>query len=171
MTQLNKLLTLKGEALRRGLHKTEFSKEDKRKSFKAINNNTNGGGANKYAPRYFKIDWDKASAGWASILAKFEDGSNIEIYQGLNFTASVKLFRDISIITSGTPNDYKTIIAFSFIPLYVPADVGLGIDWIKTIEDYIIAANFIFKNWMHNDIILSMEGITEITEEEYYKID
>lgn len=43
--KLNKLINLKGEALRRELLKGEFSKEDKKAAFAKINSASEGGGS------------------------------------------------------------------------------------------------------------------------------
>lgn len=131
-----------------------------------------GGTASKYAPRYFTIDWDKADIGWRPLLGFLNDEINNEIYMYLSFAASVKIvFENRVVITSSIPNGYEMVTAFSFIPLYAPTDIGLGVDQIKTIEDYIIAAKFVLKNFVGVETNLSMDGITEITEEEFYKID
>lgn len=53
--KLNKLLNAKGDALRRELLKTETSREDKQKSFKTINNNSNEAGSNNNELFYYKV--------------------------------------------------------------------------------------------------------------------
>lgn len=138
------------------------------------NCNKEGGGAavSQYAPRYFKIDWDKADIGWRQLLAYFDSDNDKNVYKNLSFAASIKIQDEgYTIIASNIPSDYAAITAFSFIPLYVPSNIGLGIDRIKTIEDYIITTNFTLKNLMGIESNISMEGITEITEEEFYKIN
>lgn len=135
--------------------------------------NSGGGAVSQYAPRYFKIDWDKADIEWRQLLAYIDSDNEISLYRILRFAASVKQKlgeRDIA-IAAFAPNDYNGIIAFSFIPLYAPNGLGIDINWIKTMEDYIIFANCILKNITGIESNLSMEGITEITEEEFYKID
>lgn len=47
----------------------------------------------------------------------------------LSFAASVKIvFENRVVITSSIPNGYEMVTAFSFIPLYAPTDIGLGVD-------------------------------------------
>lgn len=139
---------------------------------KDINNTEGCGSVSKYAPRYFKIDWDKADAGWGSLLAYFDNDTDRVLYKTFSFAASIKMqHKGYVMITSAVPNDYKYIIAFSFIPLCASANMGLGVDWIKTIEEYIITTKFLTKDFLGEEINLSMDGLTEITEEEFYKID
>lgn len=174
MTQLNKLLTLKGEALRRGLHNTEFSKEDKRKSFKAINNNTNGGGSvSKYAPRYFKIDWNKASEDWKYVFSGNYEGKDF-IFFVFRFASTIKSnfdweTGDASIVAS----QWSKPDSFSYNILYIPNSIknNLGINYnFCSFEQIIEVVNKIGVLTAF-PVNLSMEGITEITEEEYYNID
>ena len=68
------------------------------------------------------------------------------------------------------------LVAFSYLPVYIcetiinffPISVKAGI---YTFEDIIENLPVIYNLFTEEDITLSMEGITEITEDEYYKID
>ena len=64
---------------------------------------------------------------------------------------------------------------FSYIPLYLNERVAESININKygflEFEDIIEIMPGLFKIFLGKNITLSMEGITEITEEEYYKID
>ena len=129
-----------------------------------------GGGASKYAPRYFKIDWDKASKDWIDIITHY-DRHNYSYYDR-NIVASVKLEpapNIFSIITyilfQITGFAYYEIIAFSYIPNCIASMQYNDPDKIKvcSFEETI--------DILSDKLNLSMEGITEITEEEYYKID
>ena len=64
---------------------------------------------------------------------------------------------------------------FSYIPLYLDERVAESININKygflEFEDIIEIMPGLLKRFLGKKITLSMEGITEITEEEYYKID
>ena len=73
--------------------------------------------------------------------------------------------------------NYKNFAySFSYIPLYFSKvfieEFGLEItSGIQTFEDIIICMNKLIPAIIGVGCNLSMEGITEITEEEFYKID
>lgn len=73
MRNLNNIFkTNNRQAQRKILDKFDISKEDKNKTLNELadaNGGGNGGSVSKYAPRYFKIDWDVASKDWEYILS------------------------------------------------------------------------------------------------------
>lgn len=185
MVKLNKLLTLKREALRRELHRTEFSREDKRKSFKAINNNSNGGGGSvsKYAPRYFKIDFDKADTLWKTILGIHNDEDYAKLSELIITVGALYKIKDkdtnVTII-QGYPfidiNTNNREHSFSYMPLILPKEFAEAFGMttnLLTFEDMLenISKFLAYSGAIGYPEVLSTEGITEITEEEFYKID
>ena len=166
---LANIVSSKGEKLRRELLKAEFSKEDKQKASKVINN-SGSGNISKYVPRYFKIDWDVADTSWGMLLS-LESKS-------LSIASTCKIiiaYNNIVINTAGSMNNV-TPIAFSYLPIYVSQividnynlDIKAGLK--ITIEEALEAVKAILVS-NNVQVNLSMEGITEITEDEYYKID
>jgi hypothetical protein len=136
-------------------------------------NNSSSGGSSKYAPRYFSIDWNKADEGWKYSLC----ADNI----GLKISSISKNNSDYGpcINTFGVYLDsYNDILAFCFQPLYISKQLieeAFGITevtgHIDTIQDAIYLLNKLISIFNHQPYTLSMNGITEITEEEFYKID
>ena len=81
-----------------------------------------------------------------------------------------------SVITSYPFISKHGLYSFSYIPLYLPQylldEYGIqGKAGIQTFEDIIKTVSNIIPALLGIEINLSMDGITEITEEEYYKID
>lgn len=143
------------------IHKSEL---------KGGGDNPSGGSVSKYAPRYFKIDWNKASKDWKGIITYYD--SNNYSYYDRNIVASVKTGFEPNIFIilpyilfekSGLA--HYEIIAFSYIPNCIASIQYNDLDKIKvcSFEETI--------DILSDKLNLSMEGITEITEEEYYKID
>ena len=137
---------------------------------------SSSGSSSKYAPRYFSIDWSKCSESWKYILStEHIDGM---IYANtIGFVATIKTNSDTGyIIGTGSYDPYDRNIAFSYIPVsmsdYVQEALGIQYQMPFNINDLIEFINKLIKDVMNLDIApISMEGITEITEEEYYKID
>lgn len=131
-----------------------------------------GGSSSKYAPRYFSIDWDKADEDWKNLLS-----SEVLIFK---IASLIKLDFGYGIIieTYGLDLvDYNKILAFSFCPLYMGEfyinQLGIGehSGHIDTIKDAIFIINKMKEISGEQPLNISMNGITEITEEEFYKID
>ena len=73
MRNLNNIFkTNNRQAQRRVLDKFDISREDKNKTLNELNNSNGGGSVSKYAPRYFKIDWDKASEDMYKLFIGYE---------------------------------------------------------------------------------------------------
>lgn len=141
-----------------------------------ISNNGSGGTTSKYAPRYFTIDWSKADSNWERVLW-FED-TDTPLNQSNAFVCIASSYKHQGLITSHLTGDKydDSNISFSYIPLYVPEMVltQFGIDakpGIQSFEDIINLLNKILPLLLEEQINLSMEGITEITEEEFYNFD
>lgn len=175
MAKLNPLFKAQNRAGRRKVLNTlDISARDKNNVLNNMDkSSTNGGGGSKYAPRYFKIDWDKASEDWKYVLSltKEIDGSNTI---ALNIASTYKISSVDNICITAYPfvniEDYT--FEFTYIPIYVPKiskNIKTGI---YSFEDIIQNLPIIFQELgIISNLNLSMEGITEITEEEYYKID
>lgn len=143
------------------------------------NKDSSSGGSSKYAPRYFSIDWDKCSDGWKYILSDYYliDGSSY--HRTIAFNATVKVYINEEYMigaSAGINSTTEDIVAFSYIPVsmpnYIQEAVGLSYQMPFNIKDLIEFINIVIKDVLNLDIQpISMEGITEITEEEYYKID
>lgn len=144
-----------------------------------IASNNSGGAISKYAPRYFTIDWSKASENWKYVLTN----TTINEINTIHFAIGSSYKRFIQNINSYiiTAYPFSEIYqdnsnSFSYIPLYVSEMVltQVGIDAkprIQSFEDIINTMNKILPLMLGEQINLSMEGITEITEEEFYNFD
>jgi hypothetical protein len=132
-------------------------------------NNSSSSNVSKYAPKYYSIDWSKASEDWNKMLTV-----NIEDLSTVFFTigATYKLHGvDRGIVTYPCISEYpERLVAFSVLPLVYKADLG-DIFISNNLKESIITLNDFFKTALGIDINLTMEGITEITEEEFYKVD
>lgn len=142
----------------------------------------NGGSVSKYAPRYFKIDWDKASNDWNYILTVGNtetpvQESNIPLNIGASYKSIVKSDNYNYSRISGYPFITRSgAIGFSYIPLFITkyaidsyeieAKAGF-----QTFENIVTLLSKLLPLFFGTAVNLSMEGITEITEDEYYKID
>ena len=168
------------QKLMKALNSLPMTIKDKEDFVNTIVDNCNkgGGGAavSEYAPRYFKIDWDKASEDWKIIVRGYT--SNDHTYYTTCIANLIKLkipYEDKNINLVITPMvssnemsqfiDY--LIAFSYQPvLSLNEELTEGVN-IMTFEENIEMINSNL-GWKYN---LTMEGIIEITEEEFYKID
>ena len=133
--------------------------------------------SSKYAPRYFSIDFNVADEGWKHLLS-IKDAENA-IYNDnvfYNIGAHYKSKGLITFITSYpfTPVQLEDKTSFSYIPFYIDniyaSEVGIKGGFF-TFEDIITKMPTILRVALEKEITLSMKGITEITEEEFYKME
>lgn len=150
---------------------------------KTVSSVSNGGGgvgnSSKYAPRYFSIDFNVADEGWKYLLS-IKDAMN-PIYQDnivVNIGATYKVIADENnkciYAYSFMANLSNSVTQFSYIPLYIPDSIAgsIGIKGgFLTFEDIITNMPTVLRAMLEKEITLSMNGITEITEEEFYKIE
>lgn len=184
MRNLNNIFkTNNRQAQRRVLDKFDISKEDKNKTLNELSNSNGGGSVSKYAPRYFKIDWDVASKDWEYVLHidnfdKSVSASNLITSIGATYRTQIEAevnYWDVVTAYPFTPIQSK-FYAFSYIPLFISQVVinAYGIQakaGFQTFEDIIKAMSSLLSIKYDRQYNLSMDGITEITENEYYKID
>ena len=112
-------------------------------------------GGLKYPPKYYSIDWSVADEGWKSVL---KGGS----MPPTEIAATVK---SGGIITSSDTSAPEYLEAFSFLPVGFQNRSTFDVTLFETLElviDY-------FKTDF--GISISMNGIKEISEEEYYSFD
>ena len=146
--------------------------------------NSSGSSVSKYAPRYFKIDWNVASKDWEAVLSLGNVDStvsltNIVMNIGATFKRSIHLDNGKAYYITAYPFfnlDKDDDYSFSYNPLYIEQSLldALNIEakgGIMNFEDIIKICSNYFSIVFNRELNLSMEGITEITEEEYYKID
>ena len=162
--------------INRFINRYVLSKKEKNEIINEIKNikgnGSSSGSSSKYAPRYYSIDWDKCSEDWNKML-----NINIEDIDTLAFTigATYKILpEDGYVIIRAYPNiaTHSTkVTAFSMLSLRVKIPVFGNTFISNNLKESIIILNDFFKTYLGIDINLTMEGITEITEEEYYKID
>lgn len=168
------------QAQRKILDKFDISKEDKNKTLNELADSNKGGSVSKYAPRYFKIDWDKASKDWEYILTLGNvdttvQQSNVVLSIAASYKTIVKK-SNYSRITGYPFITTSDAIGFSYIPLFISKTFidNLQIEaktGFQTFEDMVILLSKVIPQLLGVEVNLSMEGITEITEDEYYKID
>lgn len=134
---------------------------------------SSSGSSSKYAPRYFSIDFEKANVDWQKLMIISSE------LLPFKMAASYKYFSSNEPIISanGYPETNNlTTYSFSYIPLCVNSEfinvfeLNNIQEGFKSLEEVIHIINIIAPK-VSFSINLSMEGITEITEEEYYKID
>lgn len=138
-----------------------------------------GGSVSKYAPRYFKIDFTKADSMWKIILSISDVDNAVKDSELLcTIGASYRALTEKSGMISAYPftNTKDNVYAFAYMPLYIVDDIlellGLKSN-LLTFEDMLENIGKILAEFGKIDSyrVLSMDGITEITEDEYYKID
>lgn len=152
---LANIVSSKGEKLRRELLKAEFSKEDKQKASKVINN-SGSGNVSKYAPRYYKYT-DSMNA--SQIIAYISTVKARADY-------GISIVPTVVIVQNNTSTE--SIIACSFIPIYILiTTIPIFIDSLDTLISIFKKEGIVDEN-MANEIL---SAFTEITEDEYYKID
>lgn len=172
MRNLNNIFkTNNRQAQRKVLDKFDISREDKNKTLnKLADANGGGGSVSKYAPRYFKIDWDKASEDWKMVLTLHSSFDNLTLIisssQKLTFSG-----KEIIVNYPMTEEYYSFLRAFSFMPVYFSYSIEDITGGIKNFEEVIKILPELAKILGYPELNLSMDGITEITEDEYYKID
>lgn len=130
-----------------------------------------GGSISKYAPRYFKIDWDKCSKDWEFVLSLDNNFENL--FFMISSSAKINFGSIICILNYHMTTEHaKNIIAFSYLPISANlSSLGVPITGIADFNTLVeVLPNFL-RDTYQVDINLTMEGITEITEDEYYKID
>ena len=146
---------------------------------KDINNTEGCGSVSKYAPRYFKIDFSKAGTVWKEILGISDVDTAIKDSElMLTVGALYKIKVDNLVSIQGYPfinidNDRE--YSFSYMPLFLIQNMAeaFGIKSLLTFEDMLenIGKILVATGKIESDGVLSMDGLTEITEEEFYKID
>lgn len=125
------------------------------KSVVAKDSNNTGdsgsGSGSKYLPKYYSIDWDIAEEGWIEVLKDASAHSVASTAKGGGVIAAY-------IPPIG-------VEAFSFLPVGVKRPSESDVTFFETLESVIdfLKASF--------DISISMNGIKEISEEEYYSFD
>ena len=148
---------------------------------KDINNSEGCSSVSKYAPRYFKIDFSKADALWKRILGSISNDEDyvkaIEIVYTVGALYKIKVDNLVSI--QGYPfinidNDRE--YSFSYMPLLLIKDMAEAFGMttnLLTFEDMLenIGKILAYSDIIDSPMVLSMDGLTEITEEEFYKID
>ena len=94
--------------------------------------NSNVGSVSKYAPRYFKIDWDKASKDWELVLSVDSSMENLALI--ISSISKLKLGSFVYIVNYPTSTQYaKNLIAFSYLP--VSADLSIfGLETVDIID-------------------------------------
>lgn len=125
----------------------------------------------KYAPRYFKIDWDVASKDWELVLSVDSSMENLALIISSSSKLKHNSFVYIANYATSTQNA-KDLIAFS----YLPVSADLSIFDLETVDiiDFNTLVGLLpdlLKKVIGMDTNITMEGITEITEDKYYKID
>lgn len=145
------------------------------------NSGNTSGSSSKYVPRYFSIDFNIADEGWKSLLS-IRNVNNI--INDDNITTSIgsiyKLILVEDNMVSITTYPFTSLngnkkFYFSYIPLYIDERLSGSLNINKygflEFEDIIEIMPILLETLYEKNITLSMNGITEITEEEFYKID
>lgn len=157
MRELNNIFDVKSrEDKRKILNKFDISAEDKNKVLNKLSSN------DKYAPRYFKIDWEKADEDWKSIIG-YDSANEYTLFYKV--ASSYKIVNPNGVMIVNYPPQkagVSAIKAFAYHPTGVNVDVPYLSKNILSFEDTIDFLKQFFK------FNLSMNGITEIVAEEYY---
>ena len=156
MRNLNNIFkTNNRQAQRKILDKFDISKEDNNKTLNCLANTNGGGSVSKYAPRYYKFVEDNPDI--VKIFCTFASTLKLILYGDINILPSKRAFETLS--------SDKKYIGFSFIPIY--PEIERTTNFIYSIDELL---NIIFGG--NQELINSAKQIiTEITEEEFYKID
>ena len=166
------------EKINRFINRYVLSKKEKKYIINEIKTKgSSSGGSSKYAPRYFSIDWDKCSDSWKYILSSYDQINGVSYYDTIGFSATVK--SSVSgdcIISVGWHSPIENIIAFSYMPVnmpnYIQEECGVEYQMPFNFNDLIEFINRLINEMLNLGIEpILMEGITEITEEEFYKMD
>lgn len=151
----------------------QLSKRGNDNKLNSVTGSSSDGSSSKYAPRYFSIDFEKANGDWGKLMTIDNDVETFKI------AASYKYFNGCECIIAayGYPETNSLDpYSFSYVPLYISQQAinALGLNNVqggfKSLEEIISIINILAPK-VGLSIDISMEGITEITEEEYYKID
>ena len=105
----------------------------------------------KYLPKYYSIDWSVADEGWTAVLT---DGNMNRIASTVNGGFLIAAYIP--------PFEIK---AFSFLPVGFQNQNTFDVNFFETLESVI---DYINGN---TDFSISMNGIKEISEEEYYSFN
>lgn len=153
--------------------------ERKNGSLETIIGGSSGESSSKYAPRYFSIDFNVADEGWKYLLSIKDVMNPIcqdNITVNIGATYKIIIDEDNKMITAYPffSNLLNSVTQFSYVPLYIPDGIAgsIGIKGgFLTFEDIITNMPKVLIRVLEKEITLSMNGITEITEEEFYKIN
>ena len=108
-------------------------------------------GGLKYPPKYYSIDWSVADEGWTTVLT---DGN-------LNRIAATA--KGGGVLAAYIPP--FDIEAFSFLPVGFQNRSTFDVTFFETLESVIDYIKTVFG------VTISMNGVKEISEEEYYSFD
>ena len=109
------------------------------------------GSDSKYLPKYYSIDWSVADEDWTIVL---EDGNRNRIASTIKGSFLIAAYIP--------PLEIK---AFSFLPVGFSNQNTIDGNCFETLESVIDYIN------RQTDFSISMNGIKEISEEEYYSFD
>lgn len=113
------------------------------------------GGGLKYLPKYYSIDWSVVEEAWKEAL---KGGT-------FPFTEIAATAKSGNFITSQDATTPEGIEAFSFLPVGFRNESTFDVTIFETLESVIDFLKTAFG------IPISMNGIKEISEEEYYSFD
>ena len=111
----------------------------------------------KYLPKYYSIDWSVAEEGWKTALKGGGEFPPTEI------AATIKSGYFITPLDATEPE--VSVNAFSFLPVGWQNNNTFDVTIFETLESVIDFFKIDFS------IPISMNGIKEISEEEYYSFD
>ena len=108
----------------------------------------------KYLPKYYSIDWSVADEGWSTVFTSV-------------FMSMVSTLKINGMIFAYTTNDInaEAIDAFSYLPVALKEHGASDTSFFETLESVIDYENRALS------ASISMNGIKEISEEEYYSFD
>ena len=111
----------------------------------------------KYLPKYYSIDWSVAEEGWKTAL---KGGGE---FPPTEFAATIKSGNFITPLDPTEPE--ISVNAFSFLPVGFQNNNTFDVTIFETLESVIDFFKTDFS------IPISMNGVKEISEEEYYSFD
>lgn len=128
-----------------------------------------GGTASKYAPRYFKIDWANCSEDWKYVFSTGYNKDNI--FHMLRIASTMKVTNADGTFISASQGSRPD--SFNYNIVYISSEIKdmLGVNYTFCSFEQAVELVNMLSIQIDIPINLSMEGITEITEDEYYKID
>lgn len=171
--------------INRFINRYVLSKKEKKDIINEIknikSNSSSSGNFSKYAPRYFSIDFNIADEGWKYLLTTDDIDNlikNSNIFITIGSTYKQIFIEDNIVFISTYPFlfvDGGRKFYFSYTPLYLDERFAESININKygflEFENIIEMMPDLVEIVFGKNITLSMNGITEITEEEYYKVD